>query len=166
MSIYRRIGVGGGDDDPGDASGDQSVGARAGASVMRTRLQRDISGRAAGQFAGFAQGDDLGVVAVVIFMKARADQSFPSRTITQPTVGFGEASPMPCRARSSAWAIQRSSTRDCLDASHRAATPQTHRCRRAAGRRSSRRRRRSGRVDSARGRWRWRCRPSRCRRAW
>src|ERR1700722_12659215 len=33
----------------------------------------------------------------------------PSRTITQPTVGFGLARPTPLRARSSAWSMKRMS---------------------------------------------------------
>ncbi len=74
VSVYLRIGVGSGNNYSANAGGDESVGAGAGASEVRTRFQRDICGRAACEFAGLSQGDDFRVVALVILMKAGANQ--------------------------------------------------------------------------------------------
>ena len=72
-----------------DAGGDERVGARRCAAVVRARLEGAYSGRARGGVAGGAQRDDLGVGAA-----GRLGGSLVGRpsaaTITQPTHGFGE----------------------------------------------------------------------------
>ena len=50
-----------GDDDPGDARGDQRPGARAGPALVVARLQRGVDGRA-DRVLGRLEGLDLGVV--------------------------------------------------------------------------------------------------------
>jgi len=71
-----RVGVLSGDDAAGDAGGDDSVGAGAGAAMMTAGLEGDVGGGAAGREAsggGLFESDDLGVVAVVVEVRALAD---------------------------------------------------------------------------------------------
>ena len=74
------VGIFGGDDDAGDSGGDEGVGAGAGAAVVAAGLEGDVGGCAAGgdvSRCGLFEGDDLGVVAVVVEVCAFADDFCP-----------------------------------------------------------------------------------------
>ena len=71
-----RVRVLGGDDAATDASGDESVGTGAGAAVVTAGFEGDVSGGVFGGEAtcgGLFEGDDFGVVAVVVEVRAFAD---------------------------------------------------------------------------------------------
>jgi len=71
-----RVRVFGGDDDSGDAGGDEGVGAGAGSSVMGAGFEGDISGCSGwidAAFMGLLDGDDFGVVAVGVEVRAFGD---------------------------------------------------------------------------------------------
>src|SRR6202453_4932488 len=66
----------GGDDAACNSRGDESVGAGAGAAAVTAGFERDIGGGSDGAEAscsGLFQGDDLGVVQIVIDVSAFAD---------------------------------------------------------------------------------------------
>ena len=67
------IGIAGGDDDAGDAGGDEGVRARASASVVGAGFKGDVGGSALGCLACVLEGDDLGVVALVVAVGAFGD---------------------------------------------------------------------------------------------
>ncbi len=73
------VGIDGGDDAAGDFGGDEGVGAGAGAAVVAAGLEGDVGGGACdgvAAFGGLLEGDDLGVVAVVVAMRALAEDFF------------------------------------------------------------------------------------------
>ena len=73
-----RVRVAQGDDDAADAGGDERVGARRRAAVVRARLERDVDGRAADVDAargGVAQRHHLGVRAAGFLRVAAADDA-------------------------------------------------------------------------------------------
>ncbi len=70
------VGILRGDDAAGDAGGDESVGTGRGAAVVAAGLKCDVGGSAvSGEVAGggLLEGDDFGVVAVVVDVGAFAD---------------------------------------------------------------------------------------------
>ena len=70
------VGVLGGDDAAGDAGGDEGVGAGAGAAVVAAGFEGDVGGGSGGvdvAGGGLFEGDDLGVVALVVEVGAFAD---------------------------------------------------------------------------------------------
>ncbi len=76
LAADERVGVLGGDDGAGDAGGDEGVGAGRGAAVVGAGLEGDVGGGSGGADAaggGLLEGDDLGVVAVVVEVGAFAD---------------------------------------------------------------------------------------------
>ncbi len=57
--------------------------------MMRARLQGHVGGRAASRVPGRFERDDFGVGLAGQRVPALAPTTEPSRTITQPTIGFG-----------------------------------------------------------------------------
>jgi len=73
-----RVGVFGGDDDADDSGGDQRVGAGAGAAMVGAGFEGDVGGGTSGREASRGchfERDDLGMVAVVVEMRAFADDA-------------------------------------------------------------------------------------------
>ena len=73
LSGNERVGVAAGDDDAGDASGNQRVGTGRGAALMRAGFEADVGGGATGGGARFAQGVRFGVRLTGADVKAFAD---------------------------------------------------------------------------------------------
>ena len=73
LSGNERVGVAAGDDDAGDASGNQRVGTGRGAALMRAGFKADIGGGAASLFACLPQGMYFGVRLARADVKAFAD---------------------------------------------------------------------------------------------
>lgn len=73
LAAYLGVGVLGGDDAACDTGGDEGVGAGAGAALVAAGFERDVGGGSGGADAtlgGLLESDDLGVVAVVVDMRA------------------------------------------------------------------------------------------------
>jgi hypothetical protein len=71
-----RVGIFGRDNDSRDAGCNESVGARAGSSVVGAGFESDVSGGSGwieSAFAGLLESDDLGVVAVGVEVRAFRD---------------------------------------------------------------------------------------------
>jgi hypothetical protein len=82
VATDERIGIDCGDDAAGDSGGDESVCTRACAALVRAGFQRDVCGCAANVMVlrcGLLEGDDLGVVACVVVMRAFAEDGFAAR---------------------------------------------------------------------------------------
>ena len=87
---------------------DHGVGTRRRFAVVRTWLERDVQGGAAGRFAGTAQRLDLGMGPAAGLGPAAAD-NHAVLLDDGPTAGFGQVRPRPCLPSASASAMNRRS---------------------------------------------------------
>jgi hypothetical protein len=79
------IGVGGGDDDAGDLGADEGFGAGAGAAGVGAGFEGDVGGGGVGEVAGLAEGDDFGMVELVVEVGSAADDG----TVTDEDAAYG-----------------------------------------------------------------------------
>src|SRR5579863_2857675 len=73
LTADQRIRVLHGSDHAGDSGGNDGIGARWGASLMRTRLQVDIESRATRSFASLLDGKDLGMFHAIVGVATASD---------------------------------------------------------------------------------------------
>ena len=149
-----------GGDELRDARLDDGVGAGAGAPLVRTGFERDVQVAPRAVSPASSSAAISACFTPVQVWKPRPTTS-PFCTMTAPTAGFGLVRPRPWR--------RAPAPLPCVVIGHslnRRGTRRIFRARREPGRRSFRPRRCSGWAGSARGRWRRRRRPWRCRRAW
>ena len=94
------IGIDSGGDDAVNAGIDEGVGAGAGAAMVATRLEGDVGSGAAGLGACLEEGDDFGVVEVVVEVGAFADDGVVAdEDAAYLGVGRGQAGGWRGRAR-------------------------------------------------------------------